>query len=140
MAKAKATPKANKPRIGQQTKSSAKGAHGGDVKFGMITFGDGFKVHKGMGINKAKSAAKLPQPKKSISEGMSRPAVVFGRGFGMNPFLALESKKWGQQASKKAGKPLSKSGTKGLKKIDNLKTPPTVRKNRLQCGAKKKGK
>jgi len=151
--------KTNSPRMGQQTKTSAKGGHGGGVKYGMVT-------PKPAGINRGKSVSKLPQPKsgfvKSISEGaIARPSVVFGRGFGMNPFL-MEAKKWGQTALKKADKPPSKGGTKGslrkalgkkkgqkisrteLKKtIDSSKTTPKVKQKALaiyNLGGGKKGK
>jgi hypothetical protein len=79
MAKKSAGPKANKPRIGQQTKTSAKGAHGGGIKFSQVSLGPGFKNITGKGINAGKSAAKLPKPKKNISE--ARPNVAFGEGF-----------------------------------------------------------
>jgi len=101
------------------SKTSAKGAHGGGIKFGQVVLGSGFKtINKG--INKAKSAAKLPKPKNNISESTSpltRPPVSLGNGFGTNPYLRAEakavSKKWGQSALKKAAKPPSKGGTKG---------------------------
>jgi len=82
MAKKSAGPKANKPRIGQQTKTSAKGAHGGGVKFAQVALGPGFKNITGKGINAGKSAANLPKPKNNISEASSvAPKVAFGKGF-----------------------------------------------------------
>lgn len=85
--------KSNSPRIGQQTKTSAKGAHGGGVKFSQTKLGSGFKNITPKGAKKAKPAAKLPQPKSNISESpLTKSSVAFGKGFGINPFLA-ESKK-----------------------------------------------
>jgi len=82
MAKKSAKPKANSPRLGQQTKTSAKGAHGGGVKYSQVTLGQGFKNITGKGINAGKAAAKLPQPKTNISEAPSvAPKVAFGNGF-----------------------------------------------------------
>lgn len=72
-------PKANKPRIGQQTKSTAKGAHGGGVKFSQVSLGRGFKNVTGKGVNAGKKAAKMPKAKKNLSE--ARPRVAFGKGF-----------------------------------------------------------
>lgn len=92
MAKKTSKPKTNSPRIGQQTKTSAKGAHGGGVKFSQVKLGSGFKNIKAKNAKKATPAAKLPQPKSNISESPLAKSVVFGQGFGMNPFLA-ESKK-----------------------------------------------
>lgn len=73
--------KANSPRIGQQTKSSAKGAHGGNVKYSQVTLGPGFKNMPGKGANAGKSAAKLPKAKNNISEAPRRPTIAFGKGF-----------------------------------------------------------
>jgi len=135
MAKKSSAPKASKPRIGQQTKTSAKGAHGGGVKFSQVSFGAGFKNITGKGINAGKSAAKLPQPKKNISEGLAvsnRPNVALGKGFGMNPFLVAEGKKKGGKTqtsiiggkkikekkgalTKALGKPPSEASAKELK-------------------------
>jgi hypothetical protein len=94
MAKKKAAPKAkaNKPRIGQQTKTTSKGAHGGGVKFGQVALGPGFKNVAKQGINTGKAAS---TPKKGISEGRnvakSRPAVVMGKGFIAPPSITTES-------------------------------------------------
>jgi len=75
--------KKSTPRIGQQTKTSAKGAHGGDVKYVQPSLGSGFKNIAGKGINAGKSAAKLPQPKASIAESnvANAPRVMLGKGF-----------------------------------------------------------
>lgn len=81
MAKKSSGPKANKPRIGQQTKTSAKGAHGGGIKYSQVSLGQGFKNITGKGINAGKPASKLPQPKKNITETPKRPTVAFGKGF-----------------------------------------------------------
>ncbi len=72
-------PKANKPKVGQQTKTSAKGAHGGGVKFSQVSFGPGFKNIAGKGVNAGKKAAKLSKAKSNLSE--ARPRVAFGKGF-----------------------------------------------------------
>ena len=140
--KSSAKPKANQPRIGQQTKTSAKGAHGGGVKFSQVTMGPGFKNVTGKGINAGKSAAKLPQAKTNISEGSAisnRPNVALGKGFGMNPFLVAEAKKksggkqWGQEALKKADKPPSKGGTKGsLRKLMGKKKGQKITRKELK--------
>jgi hypothetical protein len=78
----KSAPKTNKPRIGQQTKTSAKGAHGGGVKFSQVTLGPGFKNETGKGINAGKTAAKLPKAKTNIAESNTpMPKVMLGKGF-----------------------------------------------------------
>jgi hypothetical protein len=106
MAKKSSGPKANSPRIGQQTKTSAKGAHGGGVKYAQVSLGQGFKNITGKGINAGKSAAKLPQAKNNISEAPKRPTVAFGKGF------------------------VAESRTAGTRQA------PAVRRNRLKPGKK----
>jgi hypothetical protein len=140
MAKKAGKPKANNPRIGQQTKTSAKGAHGGGVKFSQISLGSGFKNITGKGINAGKSAAKLPQAKTNISEGsaVSRPRIAFGKGFGTNPFMVSEAKKGSKaktQTSVIGGKKIKeKKGalTKGLGK-----PPSEASKKELEAYAKR---
>ena len=137
--------KKSTPRIGQQTKTSAKGAHGGGVKFSQISLGPGFKkITKG--IANSKSAAKLPQPKANISEGstMGRPNVAFGKGFGTNPFIVHEAKKGTQTSTiggkrikekagkltKDLGKPPSEASAAELKRYVEAGKTPAERKKR----------
>jgi hypothetical protein len=88
----KSTPKKSSPKIGQQTKTTAKGAHGGGVKYGQVSLGKGFKNLPAKGANAGKSASKLPQPKSGLTENPIRPSVAFGKGFGPSPFVVSEAK------------------------------------------------